>query len=68
MWGALSDERTGLPFTIAAGPHQLAWRLRRELHIFPLQGMGANHLTAPFSKLLFYLCTNVILFCGKLYY
>jgi hypothetical protein len=22
MWGALSDERTGLSFTIAAGPHQ----------------------------------------------
>jgi hypothetical protein len=22
MWGALSDERTGLPFTIAAGPRQ----------------------------------------------
>jgi hypothetical protein len=22
MWGALSDERTGLPFTVAAGPHQ----------------------------------------------
>jgi hypothetical protein len=27
MWGALSDERTGLPFTIAAGPRQriLSW-------------------------------------------
>jgi hypothetical protein len=22
MWGALSDERTGLPFTIASGPRQ----------------------------------------------
>jgi hypothetical protein len=22
MWGALSDERTGLPFTINAGPRQ----------------------------------------------
>jgi hypothetical protein len=22
MWGALSDERTGMPFTIAAGPRQ----------------------------------------------
>jgi hypothetical protein len=22
MWGALSDGRTGLPFTIVAGPHQ----------------------------------------------
>jgi hypothetical protein len=22
MWGALSDERTGLSYTIAAGPHQ----------------------------------------------
>jgi hypothetical protein len=22
MWGALSDERTGLPFTVAAGPRQ----------------------------------------------
>jgi hypothetical protein len=22
MWGALSDERTGLSFTTAAGPHQ----------------------------------------------
>jgi hypothetical protein len=22
MWGVLSDERTGLPFTIAAGPRQ----------------------------------------------
>jgi hypothetical protein len=22
MWGALTDERTGLSFTIAAGPHQ----------------------------------------------
>jgi hypothetical protein len=22
MWGALSDERTGLSFTVAAGPHQ----------------------------------------------
>jgi hypothetical protein len=22
MWGAVSDERTGLPFTIAAGPRQ----------------------------------------------
>jgi hypothetical protein len=29
MWGALSDERTGLPFTIAAGPRQLSHSLVR---------------------------------------
>jgi hypothetical protein len=25
MWGALSDERTGLPFTIAAGQRSHSW-------------------------------------------
>jgi hypothetical protein len=25
MWGALSDERTGLSFTIAAGPSQRSY-------------------------------------------
>jgi hypothetical protein len=29
MWGALSDKRTGLSFTIAAGPHQRIHSLAR---------------------------------------
>jgi hypothetical protein len=29
MWGALSDKRMGLPFTIAAGPRQRSHSLVR---------------------------------------
>jgi hypothetical protein len=29
MWGAYSDERTGLSFTIAAGPYQRSYSLVR---------------------------------------
>jgi hypothetical protein len=41
MWGALSDERTGLSFTIAAGPRQQQVILRSESRVYPLLGKGS---------------------------
>jgi hypothetical protein len=32
MWGALADERKGLLFTVAAGPHQQSFFLVCESH------------------------------------
>jgi hypothetical protein len=40
MWSALSDERTGLSFTIAAGPCQRS-------HLLRLAGLGWRYSTPP---------------------
>jgi hypothetical protein len=45
MWGALSDERTGLPFTIAAGPRQCSHSWVR----FPLD--SSTYFTVSDSRL-----------------
>jgi hypothetical protein len=62
MWGALSDERTSLPFTIAAGPRQQSFLgpssmglhiLVSQIEDFPsrhllrLAGLWWRYLTLP---------------------
>jgi hypothetical protein len=49
MWGALSDERTGLPFTTAAGPRQRILRSesgRTHDHILLSQIRDSSNLEA----------------------
>jgi hypothetical protein len=48
MWGALSDERTGLPFTIAAGPRQRShsW-VRVPRHAWPYFTFSDSRLPQP---------------------
>jgi hypothetical protein len=54
MWGALSDERTGLFFTIAAGPHQCShswvrvpWDMRP---YFTVSGLRLRFLSPPMTR------------------
>jgi hypothetical protein len=47
MWGALSDERTGLPFTIAAGPPQCNHSWVRVPLRFPQPGGPDPHIYMP---------------------
>jgi hypothetical protein len=73
MWGALSDERTGLSFTIVAGPRQWSHLLSqirhfpsRRLHGNSLYGFGSNRI----EKTLFqqFLCCCMFIRCrGKLF-
>jgi hypothetical protein len=50
MWGALSDERTGLSFTIASGPRQRShFRVRVQWDSWPYFTVSDSRL--PFSSL-----------------
>jgi hypothetical protein len=51
IWGALSDERTGLSFTIAAGPRQRShFRVRVPYDSWPYFTVSDSRL--PFRRLL----------------
>jgi hypothetical protein len=48
MWGALSDERTGLSFTIAVGPRQRShWRVRVPRDSWPYFTVSDSRLPLP---------------------
>jgi hypothetical protein len=73
MWGALSDGRTGLSFTIAAGPHQRSHsqvRVRLPIRrLLRLAGRWWQSITCPFmtwcgpqTENTMYYSSSVILF------